>query len=53
MQKVLILGGGGMIGRKLAGELDQKGLNGARDLDVTLHDMAFPSGEITTSVLRR
>ena len=42
MRKILILGGGGMIGQKLAAHLGEHGLNGDRSLDVTLHDMAFP-----------
>ena len=40
--KILILGGGGMIGQKLAHHLADHGLNGARDLAVTLFDMGFP-----------
>jgi len=44
MQKVLIIGGGGMIGQKLAAELAINGLNGHTDLEVTLFDMAFPPG---------
>ncbi len=39
---VLILGGGGMVGQKLALHLAAEGLNGVRDLEVTLFDMAFP-----------
>ena len=42
MQKVLILGGGGMIGQKLAAHLAANGLNGERNIEVTLHDIAFP-----------
>lgn len=41
-KKILILGGGGMVGQKLANRLLEHGLNGARDLTITLHDMAFP-----------
>jgi nucleoside-diphosphate-sugar epimerase len=60
MQKILILGGGGMIGQKLAHHLADHGLNGARDLAVTLFDMGFPPnsaagmqvvGNITDSAL--
>ncbi len=43
MTKILILGGGGMIGQKLAAELAANGLNGDRNIAVTLHDIAFPS----------
>lgn len=39
--KVLILGGGGMVGQKLARALVADGLNGT-PCDLTLHDMAFP-----------
>lgn len=42
MRKILILGGGGMIGQKLAAALAQVGLNGDRNIAVTLHDIAFP-----------
>ncbi len=41
MNRVLILGGGGMVGQKLAHRLLAEGLNGA-SCDITLHDMAFP-----------
>ena len=40
--KILILGGGGIIGQKLAHHLADHGLNGTRDLAVTLFDMGFP-----------
>ena len=43
MQKILILGGGGMIGQKLAHHLADHGLNGDREIAVTLFDMGFPS----------
>ena len=42
MTKILILGGGGMVGQKLAHDLIANGLNGATDLSITLHDIAFP-----------
>jgi len=42
MTKVLILGGGGMVGQKLAHHLISNGLNGDTDLAITLHDIAFP-----------
>jgi len=41
MSRVLILGGGGMVGQKLAQRLLDEGLNGA-PCEITLHDMAFP-----------
>ncbi|MFK7751423.1 MAG: D-erythronate dehydrogenase, partial [Sedimentitalea sp.] len=41
MTNILILGGGGMIGQKLAHHLAAHGWNGA-DAHVTLHDIAFP-----------
>lgn len=42
--KILILGGGGMVGQKLAQRLLDHGLNGENDLTITLHDMGFPEG---------
>ena len=42
MTKILIIGGGGMVGQKLAHHLADHGLNGDQDLDVTLADMGFP-----------
>ena len=42
MVKVLILGGGGMIGQKLAAHLAEHGLAG-QPAEVILHDIAFPS----------
>ena len=42
MQKILILGGGDMIGQKLAHHLADHGLNGDREIAVTLFDMGFP-----------
>ncbi len=42
MTKVLILGGGGMVGQKLAHKLESEGL-GAGNADVTLFDMGFPA----------
>ncbi|MEM6372280.1 MAG: D-erythronate dehydrogenase [Pseudomonadota bacterium] len=43
MSKVLILGGGGMVGQKLAHRLEAEGLDGAQ-VELTLHDIAFPDG---------
>ena len=43
MMRVLILGGGGMVGQKLAHKLESQGLDGTR-VQLTLHDMAFPEG---------
>lgn len=41
MTKILILGGGGMIGQKLAHRLAEDGWNGS-PADITAHDIAFP-----------
>lgn len=38
---VLILGGGGMVGQKLAHHIAAHGLGG-KSVDITLHDIAFP-----------
>ncbi|MCG6901589.1 MAG: SDR family oxidoreductase [Rhodobacter sp.] len=43
MKDILIIGGGGMVGQKLAHHLGNHGLNGDRDIAVTLFDMGFPS----------
>ena len=43
MTKVLIIGGGGMVGQKLAHHLAANGLNGDTVLDVTLLDIGFPA----------
>ena len=42
MIKILILGGGGMVGQKLANHLLASGLPGHKTLDITLFDIAFP-----------
>lgn len=42
MRKILILGGGGMVGQKLAHRLMREGLDGDKALSITLFDMAFP-----------
>lgn len=42
MTKILILGGGGMVGQKLANHLLASGLSGHKALDITLFDTAFP-----------
>ena len=41
MTRVLILGGGGMVGQKLALRLLDEGLNGAA-CEITAHDIGFP-----------
>lgn len=41
MKRILILGGGGMIGQKLAHRLNRDGLNG-ESAELILHDIAFP-----------
>jgi len=43
MMRVLILGGGGMVGQKLARKLETEGLDGT-PVQLTLHDIAFPDG---------
>ncbi len=43
MMRVLILGGGGMVGQKLAHKLEEEGLDGS-PVSLTLHDLAFPEG---------
>ena len=42
MRKILVTGGGGMIGQKLALHLSEYGLNGDRDIQVILVDVDFP-----------
>lgn len=42
MTRILIIGGGGMVGQKLANRLAAKGLPGHDFLEVTLYDVAFP-----------
>ena len=42
MTKILILGGGGMVGRKLAARLVKEGLGGDAAPEITLFDVAFP-----------
>ena len=46
MTKVLILGGGGMVGQKLAGQLKSAGLSQAKISDITAFDLGFPSKSI-------
>ena len=43
MSRVLIIGGGGMIGQKLAQRLAASGLGGEPTPEVTLFDMGFPA----------
>lgn len=40
--KIVILGGGGMVGQKLAYRIAAEGLNGVAAPHVILHDVAFP-----------
>lgn len=47
MTKVLILGGGGMIGQQLAARLVRDGLGGDRSLDITAFDVAFPPDPVS------
>ncbi len=47
MTRVLILGGGGMVGQKLAQKLEAEGLDGA-PVTLTLHDIAFPESGVGT-----
>lgn len=42
MSRVLIIGGGGMVGQKLAARLLHNGLPGHGALEITLFDMGFP-----------
>ena len=44
MTKVLIIGGGGMVGQKLLARLMSEGLPGHDTLDITLFDIGFPPG---------
>ncbi|MEX0311152.1 MAG: NAD-dependent epimerase/dehydratase family protein, partial [Tateyamaria sp.] len=41
MKRILILGGGGMVGQKLARRLETQGLPGFGDFRVTLHDLGY------------
>ena len=43
MTKVLIIGGGGMVGQKLVHQLLKSNLTTGAPLDITLFDIAFPS----------
>ncbi|MBW4706478.1 SDR family oxidoreductase [Roseobacter sp. YSTF-M11] len=43
MTRVVIIGGGGMVGQKLAGRLIREGLPGHKALTITLFDVAFPA----------
>lgn len=46
MTNILILGGGGMIGQKLAKNLEAKGLDADHSPKITLFDMAFPNQSV-------
>lgn len=41
MKRILILGGGGMVGQKLAKRLEAQGVPGFGDFRVTLHDLGY------------
>ena len=43
MTKILILGGGGMLGQKLAKQLGKKVLADKSKIEITLFDIAFPA----------
>ena len=47
MTKILILGGGGMVGQKLAARLVNEGLGGDAAPDITLFDVAFPPAGVS------
>lgn len=49
MTRVLILGGGGMVGQKLAQRLLRDGLPGATEVSITLHDLAFPESGVAVT----
>lgn len=53
MTKVLITGGGGMIGQKIARRLRNKGLNGNPVDEIILADIAFPEDGIQSVVEMR
>ena len=42
MKQVLVVGGGGMVGQKLASRLATDGLDGSRNNRVVLVDIGFP-----------
>ena len=52
MRKVLIIGGGGMVGQKLAHHLGAHGLNGDADIEVTLFDVGFPERNAAPAAAR-
>lgn len=47
MTRILIIGGGGMVGQKLAARLTDQGLTGHDTLDITLFDVAFPPNGVS------
>ena len=47
MKRILIVGGGGMVGQKLAHQLAAHGLPDSREIHVTLVDFAFPEDGAT------
>ena len=42
MTGILIIGGGGMVGQKLAARIADLGLKGHESVDVDLFDIGFP-----------
>lgn len=53
MTRVLILGGGGMVGQKLAHRIAAEGLVGGEMPEVTLYDIGFPDGGAPAADLRQ
>ena len=49
MKQVLIVGGGGMVGQRLAHRLAADGLNGDRNIRTTLVDIGFPEDGATAA----
>lgn len=53
MKRILILGGGGMVGQKLAHHLETNGLPDGETFELTLHDMAPPRAPETEAAKSR
>ena len=49
MKRILIVGGGGMVGQKLTHQLAAQGLPDSREIHVTLVDFAFPENGATAN----